>query len=172
MRLTLFPAALVALAPASAFAVHYLSAEQAQKLMFPDAERFELRDVAADAGSTHAGDAPMQVRIARRGDATLGYVVVDEVVGKFELITFAVGLNRDGSVRQVEVMDYRESHGHEIRLPAWRRQFEGKTVASAIRVGEDIANISGATLSCQHVTDGVRRIVARIDALRRSGSLG
>jgi len=27
-------------------------------------------------------------------------------------------------------------------------------------------------LSCQHVTDGVRRIVARIDALRRSGSLG
>lgn len=172
MRLTLFPAALVALAPASAFAVHYLSVEQAQKLMFPDAARFELRDVAAGTGSTHAGDAPMQVRIAQRGDATLGYVVVDEVIGKFERITYAVGLNRDGSVRQVEVMDYRESHGHEIRLPAWRRQFEGKTAASAIRVGEDIANISGATLSCQHVTDGVRRIVARIDALRRSGSLG
>jgi Na+-translocating ferredoxin:NAD+ oxidoreductase RnfG subunit len=140
--------------------------------MLPDAERFEVRDVAADAGSARAGAAPMQVRIARRGDATLGYVVVDEVIGKFELITYAVGLNRDGSVRQVEVMDYRESHGHEIRLPAWRRQFEGKTAASAIRVGEDIANISGATLSCQHVTDGVRRIVARIDALRRAGSLG
>ena len=111
------------------------------------------------------------MRIARREEATLGYVVVDEVIGKFELITYAVGLNRDGSVRQVEVMDYRESHGHEIRLPAWRRQFEGKTAASPIRVGEDIANISGATLSCQHVTDGVRRIVARVDALRRSGAL-
>ncbi len=171
MRLALVPAALVAIAPASAFAVHYLSAEQAQKLMFPDAESFEVREFAADAGSTRAGSAPMQVRIARRGQATLGYVVVDEVIGKFELITYAVGLNRDGSVRQVEVMDYRESHGHEIRLPAWRRQFEGKTATSPIRVGEDIANLSGATLSCEHVTDGVRRIVARIDALRRSGAL-
>jgi len=171
MRLALVPAALVAIAPASAFAVHYLSAEQAQKLMFPDAERFEVREFAADAGSTRTGSAPMQVRIARRAEATLGYVVVDEVIGKFELITYAVGLNRDGSVRQVEVMDYRESHGYEIRLPAWRRQFEGRTAASPIRVGEDIANISGATLSCGHVTDGVRRIVARIDALRRSGAL-
>jgi len=171
MRLALVPAALVAIAPASAFAVHYLSAEQAQKLMFPDAERFEVREFAADAGSTRAGSAPMQMRIARRGQATLGYVVVDEVIGKFELITYAVGLNRDGSVRQVEVMDYRESHGYEIRLPAWRRQFEGRTAASPIRVGDDIANISGATLSCRHVTDGVRRIVARIDALRRSGAL-
>ncbi|MCZ7560108.1 MAG: FMN-binding protein [Burkholderiaceae bacterium] len=171
MRLALVPAALVAIAPASAFAVHYLSAEQAQKLMFPDAERFEVREFAADAGSTRAGSAPMQVRIARRGQATLGYVVVDEVIGKFELITYAAGLNRDGSVRQVEVMDYRESHGYEIRLPAWRRQFEGRTAASPIRVGDDIANISGATLSCRHVTDGVRRIVARIDALRRSGAL-
>jgi len=171
MRLALVPAALVAIAPASAFAVHYLSAEQAQKLMFPDAEGFEVREFAADAGSTRAGSAPMQVRIARRAEATLGYVVVDEVIGKFELITYAVGLNRDGSVRQVEVMDYRESHGYEIRLPAWRRQFEGRTAASPIRVGEDIANISGATLSCGHVTDGVRRIVARIDALRRSGAL-
>lgn len=171
MRLALVPAALVAIAPASAFAVHYLDAEQAQKLMFPDAERFEFRSFPVDAGSTRTGESRIQVRVAQRGEATLGYVVVDEVIGKFELITYAVGLNRDGSVRQVEVMDYRESHGHEIRLPAWRRQFEGKSAASPIRVGEDIANISGATLSCQHVTDGVRRIVARVDALRRSGSL-
>ena len=35
MRLTLFPAALVALAPASAFAVHYLSAEQAAYIGVP-----------------------------------------------------------------------------------------------------------------------------------------
>ena len=40
------------------------------------------------------------------------------------------------------------------------------------RVGEDIANISGATLSCTHVTEGVRRIVAVVALARRSGSLG
>jgi hypothetical protein len=29
-----------------------------------------------------------------------------------------------------------------------------------LKVGEGVANISGATLSCAHVTDGVRRIAA------------
>jgi hypothetical protein len=38
-------------------------------------------------------------------------------------------------------------------------------------VGEDIANISGATLSCQHVTEGIRRIVAVVDVARRAGTL-
>jgi len=38
-------------------------------------------------------------------------------------------------------------------------------------VGDDIANISGATLSCTHVTDGVRRIVAVVALARRGASL-
>jgi len=101
----------------------------------------------------------------------LGYVVSDAVVGKFELIGYAVGIDLAGAVTQVEILSYRESHGGEIRLPAWRRQFAGKTVESPIRVGEDIANISGATLSCSHVTDGVRRIVSVVQVAAKSGSL-
>ena len=106
---------------------------------------------------------------AWQGQQLLGWVVIDNVVGKFELITYAVGLQTDGTVKGIEVLSYRESHGHEIRLPAWRRQFVGKTAAAPLKLGEDIANISGATLSCQHVTDGVRRIVAVVDLARRGG---
>jgi hypothetical protein len=29
-----------------------------------------------------------------------------------------------------------------------------------VRIGRDIQNISGATLSCEHVTDGIRRLLA------------
>ena len=167
------------LAATSAFAVDYLSADEAAKLMFPDAERFELRELQLDAAQmkrldelgVRARSARWPVRVAQRGGRTLGYVVVDNVVGKFELITYAVGLTADGTVQQVEILSYRESHGHEIRLPAWRRQFVGKTAAAPLRLGDDIANISGATLSCQHVTDGVRRIVAVVDVARREGLL-
>ena len=166
-------------APTSAFAVDYLSAEQAARLMFPEADRFESREVLLDAAqmqalSAHginARSARWPVTIARRGAAALGYVVTDAVVGKFELIGYAVGIALDGAVTQVEILSYRESHGGEIRLPAWRRQFAGKTAESPLRVGEDIANISGATLSCTHVTDGVRRIVAVVQAAAKSGSL-
>ena len=176
MRLVL---AAASLAPATAFAVDYLSAEQAAKLMFPDAERFEARQIELDAATLQKLDAQgvkarsarWPVLLAKAGNATLGFVVTDEVIGKYELISYAVGIGGDGVVKSVEVLSYRESHGHEIRLPAWRRQFAGKTAASPLRLGDDIANISGATLSCRHVTEGVRRIVAVVDMARRGGLL-
>jgi len=172
-------AAASALAPAAAFAVDYLSAEEAARLMFPDAERFELHEIVLDAAQLQALDARgvrgrsarWQSLEVRRGDATIGHVIVDQVTGKFELIGYAVGIALDGTLKPVEILSYRESHGGEIRLPAWRRQFAGKSSTSTLRVGDDIANISGATLSCTHVTDGVRRIVAVFDLVKKSGGL-
>ena len=180
MRLVLAVAAVtVAAAPTGAFAVDYLSADQAAKLMFPDADAFEARSVALDAAQlqqlaaqgVRGRSATWAVRVARRAGTTLGFVVTDDVIGKVELISYAVGVALDGSVKQIEILSYRESHGFEIRLPAWRKQFVGKDVGAALRVGEDIANISGATLSCAHVTDGVRRIVAVVSLARRAGAL-
>jgi len=157
-------------AAAPVFAKQYLSAEQAQKLMFPDADAFRSQPLALDSAQMReverlsglpARSVQWRVVAALRGNELLGYVVLDEVVGKFELISYAVGLNRDASVRQVEILTYSESHGGEVRLPAWRRQFVGKTAkGGGLEVGAGIANISGATLSCTHVTDGVRRIAA------------
>ena len=177
MRFQPLAATAIALAPAAALAVDYLNADQAAKALFPEAEHFEPREITLDAAQmkrleeqgVKARSARWPVRAAIKGGATLGWVVVDDVVGKFELITYAVGLQADGTVKGIEVLSYRESHGHEIRLPAWRRQFVGKTAAAPLKLGEDIANISGATLSCQHVTEGVRRIVAVVDLARRSG---
>ncbi|MBC7481285.1 MAG: FMN-binding protein [Rhizobacter sp.] len=180
MRLVLAAVAVAAAAvPSGAFAVDYLTADQAAKLMFPEADSFEPRSVALDAAQlqqlaaqgVRGRSASWAVRVARRAGATLGFVVSDDVIGKVELISYAVGIALDGSVKQVEILSYRESHGFEIRLPAWRKQFVGKDGTAALRVGEDIANISGATLSCAHVTDGVRRIVAVVALARRSGGL-
>ena len=169
----------VAAVPTGAFSAEYMSAEQAAKLMFPDADAFEARNVTLDAAQLQQLDAQgvrgrsanWPVRVAKRAGTTLGFVVTDEVVGKVELIGYAVGIALDGNVKQVEILSYLESHGFEIRLPAWRRQFVGKGSASALRIGDDIANISGATLSCTHVTDGVRRIVAVVALARRAGRL-
>jgi hypothetical protein len=178
----LAPAAglVVAQAPAPAFAVDYLTPAQAQAAIFPDADAFEPRAVVLAPEEQQAlaarlgapiRSARLEVRIARRGGAPLGVVVVDDVVGKFERITYAAGIGAEGAVREVEILSYRESHGGEVRLPAWRRQFVGKTAASPLRVGEDIASISGATLSCAHLTEGIRRLVLTVDLLRRAGRL-
>ena len=163
----LVPAALVAAAPAGA--TQYLKVEDAQKLAFPQADAFtpfayapspEQRaavDKSAHARAT-AGD-PMIWRVSAAGQ-TAGWFMVDNVIGKVERITYAVALGRDGAVRSIEILDYRETHGYEVRNAAWRRQFEGKSARTPLELGDDIKNISGATLSCRHLTDGVRRLLA------------
>ena len=47
-----------------------------------------------------------------------------------------------------------------LRDARWRQQFVGKRAGQSLKLGSDIKNISGATLSSKHVTDGVRRLLA------------
>ena len=85
---------------------------------------------------------------------------MDQVYGRHQLITYAVALDAQGAVRQVEVMEYLEAYGGEVRNTGWCGQFRGKHHGDPIQVGTDIQNISGATLSSRHVTDGIRRLLA------------
>jgi Na+-translocating ferredoxin:NAD+ oxidoreductase RnfG subunit len=86
-----------------------------------------------------------------------------------EMITYALALDPSGAVKSLDVLAYRESHGDAIRLPAWRAQFTGKRASDPVRIDGDIRNISGATLSCRHVTEGVHRLLLLYDkALARA----
>ena len=96
----------------------------------------------------------------RAWKADEGYFFVDAVIGKHDLINYAVALKPDGNVRQVEILEYREAYGGEVRNARWRAQFVGRHHGDPVQIGKDIQNISGATLSCQHVTDGIRRLLA------------
>ena len=90
----------------------------------------------------------------------LGWFVLDEVIGKHEFITYVVALLPDGAVKGVDILDYRETHGGEIKNERWRAQFSGKKAGDAFKLDDDIKNISGATLSCKNITNGGKRIVA------------
>ena len=88
-----------------------------------------------------------------------GWLIIDNVIGKHEFIDFAVAIKADGSVKGVEIMTYRESYGGEVKNPKWRAQFSGKSTAAPVKIDADIKNISGATLSSVHITEGVRRLL-------------
>ena len=78
----------------------------------------------------------------------------------YEYITYAVGINANGTVKQIEILQYNESYGYEVREASWRAQFVGKSAGSTLQLNADIKNISGATLSCRHITDGVKRLLS------------
>jgi Na+-translocating ferredoxin:NAD+ oxidoreductase RnfG subunit len=149
----------VVCAPTPVQATQYLTVEQAQKALFPDADAFVATPVRVKP--------ELRAWAASRGGVLLGHIMVDEVIGKHELITYALGVGADGAVRNVEIMDYREARGGEVRDPRWRAQFKGKRSDSPLRLEEDIQNLSGATLSCRHITEGVRRLLAIHAALKK-----
>lgn len=176
LRLLLPAAALVATSPA--YALQYLTLQQAQQLMFADAQEFapaplklskeQSAEVERLSGvSVRIPD--QQVWMVRADGKSLGWFIVDEVIGKHELITYAVALNADGSVRQIEVLEYRETYGYEIHNPNWRRQFVGKRQGDTLKLEQDIRNITGATLSCRHITEGVKRVLATHQVALRAG---
>lgn len=144
-----------------------LTIREAQRLLFPEATQFTQQDrnvtaawrKAAAAGSTeNFGAMRLVVREARAGDTLLGYLATDEVIGKFEKIDYAVALGADGTVRRVEILKYREKHGQEVKRRQWLDQFAGRDGSAVLKLDQDIDNITGATLSCAHLTDGIRRI--------------
>lgn len=146
IRLTV-PAVFVASVASPASAIQYMSLAEAQRLAFPSATEFIPVDGLL-----------WKVQAGRK---EAGRYIVDHVIGKHLYIDYAVTLGPDGRIRRVDILKYRESYGGEVGDRSWLDQFVGKGSSSPLKVGVDIRNISGATLSSHHLTEGIKRIVSR-----------
>ena len=153
-------------------AAEYLSVEQAQKLMFGNEASFEKADVKINRAAKKAIKAASGVDVDRRvlptwkvfdGGNLSGFFIIDEVIGKHDYITYAIALSPIGEIKQLEILVYRENYGYEVRNPRWRAQFVGHDSKTTLDLGEEIKNISGATMSCRHITEGVNRVLATYD---------
>lgn len=115
-------------------------------------------------------DSSKVYRISRDG-ALLGFAQVRNVKGKDQPITYLVATDSADALRDIDILVYREPRGGEVAYEPWRKQFRGKTAAAPLQVGKDIRNVSGATISVNAVTRGVRRAVADLTAWHAAGKL-
>jgi hypothetical protein len=162
-RFIFIPVAALAIAQ-SAEATVFMDVQQAQAVMFPNASftpdfrTLTRAQVSAIESASDTNVLNSQVKMWKV--STGGWFIVDQVVGKHDFIPFALALDENGAVKEVEILEYREAYGGEVTNPKWRAQFSGKNQQSPLILTKDIKNISGATLSSKHVTDGVRRLLA------------
>ena len=156
-------------ASAQASATTYFTGDAVKRALFPGAVRFVDRSVTLNAVQSKRISAAAKTRVsfpkiialdAYSNDSKLGTLYIDKVYGKHEFITYAIALDATGAVRDIEIMDYRESYGDQVRNATWRQQFMGKRSGQPLFIDKQVKNISGATLSCVHVTEGVRRVLA------------
>ena len=154
----LVPAALVASAPC--LASTYLSVEQAQKLLFPDAT-FTPDFVTLDQEQFNAIIKDSDVNVWNRDIkawrvSTGGWFILDQVRGRDDWITYAIAIDSAGAVKGIEILECLEKYDG-ITDPQWRGQFAGKRRGTSF---DDIQIITGSTLSSGQIAAGVKRILS------------
>ncbi|MHC4392230.1 MAG: FAD:protein FMN transferase [Planctomycetota bacterium] len=151
----------------------YLTKKEALRRIFVDGERVdgtilelrveEKRRIEERQGRRLFEKGFVVYRGVRADGEVTGYAIITEEIGKYQPITFVVGVQPDGSVERVAVMVYRESHGSEVKRRRFLAQFDDKSLSDPIRQSRDIINVAGATLSVRSITRGVRKVLVTVD---------
>jgi thiamine biosynthesis lipoprotein len=105
-----------------------------------------------------------EVFVGERGGQLAGFAMIWEEIGKYKPITFMVGVEPSGKILDILIMVYREPIGSDVTKPWWRKMFKGKGAADPLRIGKDILKINGATMSCDAICLGARKVTAILEA--------
>ncbi|HYC01005.1 MAG TPA: FMN-binding protein [Candidatus Limnocylindrales bacterium] len=153
-------------APAGATVFH--ARDEALQLAFPDADRVEpqnhyltdeQRAQIEKRARAKVESSLVTVYTGHRGGELLGYAIFDTHIVRTLPETFLVVLSPAGEVRATHVLAFHEPLEY-LPTERWLGLFKGKTAADELRLGQEIAAITGSTLSAQAVTDGIRRVLA------------
>lgn len=143
---------------ARGFAQVFISPEEAIKQIFPKHQKYTVE--------THTvNNQKVDVFKVLKRRRLIGYVVVLNEKGLKEPITFLVGIDKEGKILDVYVLEYREPHGYEIREKTFMRQFQGKNINSPLIVGEDIDAVTRATISSKAAAVAVKKALQVISDL-------
>ena len=172
-RLILIAVAVIGSAMAQeARAAVYMTVEDAQRLIFPGValkEHFVTID--QDQYTVlirEVGIEPYRRKVrAWRSDAG-DWFIIDQVTGRNDWITYAIGINAQGKVRQIEILECLDNYDG-ITEPAWRSYFRNKARNFPL---DAIPVISGSTLSSEQMAAGVRRILATVALILEPSAQG
>jgi thiamine biosynthesis lipoprotein ApbE len=159
----------------------FLTEEEALKKVFPEAEEIltdrlflsqEDRKTLEDKLRRKLYEEHFVVYVGRKGEEVQGYAVITQEIGKFRPFDFIVAVRPDGKIKDIAVLVYRESRGGEVARRRFLHQFIGKSLKNPIRIGRDIINITGATMSVVCMCAGVKKVLALVEDFYISGRRG
>jgi len=99
-------------------------------------------------------------------DSAIAFGFLDNVIGKSMPITFFVLLDVEGNIISTNIIKYREPYGGAVSNENWNEQFSGKNSSSDFTVGRSVNGISGATISVNSVTKGIRKIALLYEEIK------
>jgi hypothetical protein len=97
----------------------------------------------------------------------LGYAVVQSHVVRTKRETLLVAFEPDGRIRRITVLSFLEPPEYKPS-ERWLAQFAGKGTGDRLAVGDDVAPISGSTLSARGVSDQARWLLQALRAAKEA----
>ena len=134
--------------------------KEALKLVMPAGQNFEAVEAKAD-------DYVTEVVKATDDSGVVGYCISVNSKGYGGLVGFVVGITKDGSVKAINILNHSETPGLGAKStePEFYTQFNDKSslplkvVKGGASNPNEIAAISGATITSNAVVDGVNAAV-------------
>jgi hypothetical protein len=165
---TLVAVGLPALLARPAAATVFLAKDEALALAFPGNDRIEERvviltdDQKAEVEKRARAKLESQlwtIYVGWKGSDVQGYAVIDSHIVRTLPETFMVVIEPTGTLRRVDVLAFHEPPEY-LPTERWIGQFPGHALDDELKLGAGIQGITGATLSAQAMTAGVRRALA------------
>ena len=104
-------------------------------------------------------------------DVLLGYAYVSKAPSKTDSFDYLILFDTDLVIMGSKVLAYREDYGGEIGSKRWLKQFNGKTTSDKLVYGDNIAAISGATISVKSMTNAINNVLKSIKMLQQNKEL-
>lgn len=158
IKIAIFALAILSF-PIYSLAEVYISAEEAIKQIFPGHQEYKRENHAVDHQEFEV------YTVSKNGDS-LGWAVVLDEKGKIKPITFLVGIDAQGKVLEVYVLEFRDLFGSEIKRRSFLRQFRSKSLDDPVAIGRDIDAVTQATISSQSAASAVRKALSLVEKLR------
>ena len=157
----------------------FMKRDEALRAAFPGAAEIEKREIFLSSDQSLAVELLAKsknesklyiIYEARDGEKTLGYAIIDTHTLRTKTETVMFVINPDGSLRQAEILAFFEPQDYQAG-DNWIELFEGRTLDDSLRVGKDIPNITGATITANSLSQAIRRILAVFKVASDQGQL-
>ena len=107
----------------------------------------------------------------KKEDILLGYAYVSKAPSKTDEFDYLILFDKDLVIMTSKILAYREDYGGEIGSSRWLKQFKGKTTSDELIYGDNIAAISGATISVKSMANAVNNVLKSIKILQQKNEL-
>lgn len=157
----------------------FMKRDEALKTAFPDADSIEKTKIFLTQEQVDEIESLSKAKLdsrlyviyeGKRRSESLGYAIIDthHLRTKSETVMFVI--NPDGTLRQAEILAFFEPPEY-MAGEKWVELFDNKRAEDSMKLGKDIPNITGATITANSLTSSIRRVLALFSVATDNGLL-